>query len=427
MVEDAPPPESSVAAHTAASPPKRARADSSSSTSIESIRSVRTLASDDLEYIHENGRTYGNQTYYMPCVFMPNNDFRQQDMLALQHQVFVHALKGKLTTTRPLPSTRRILDLGTGPGHWAVAMAQQYPAAEVVGIDMTEWDIDTTEATLGGSKVAWELDDLDVWNQETDMDTLTSWLERYDFFTETTNRNPLDTSPNRSRSQSGPDGEESMESLIPNPFVLTSQPEPGWHFSEPYELIHLRNMKGVFSHWEEVYNEIHKSLSPGGWVEVADYDFGQVPLPTDSTDPSSVPLPTVRRLYKAGIEASFKSGRPLGTFYMHPSYLEEAGFTDIKTTTVNVPVGQWPDDEAQKTIGKLMLVVLMETFEAGMPRLLTQYGDKEGRIWTLDEVMADIDRAREEIVDWCNRAERGEVEGWCASFKWITGRKSWHS
>tara|TARA_R110002003_G_scaffold48_49_gene4311 strand:- start:9710 stop:10630 length:921 start_codon:yes stop_codon:yes gene_type:complete len=305
-------------------------------------------------------------------------------------------------------------------------MAQQYPHAEVVGIDMTEWDIDTTEATLGSSKVSWELDDLDVWSQETDVDTLTSWLERYDFFTETTNRNPLDTSPNRSRSQSGPEGNGSVESLILNPFVLATQPEPGWHFSEPYELIHLRNMKGVFTHWEDVYTEIYKSLSPGGWVEVADYDFGQVPLPTESSDAATLPLPTVRRLYKAGIEASFKSGRPLGTFYMHPSYLEEAGFTDIQTTTVNVPVGQWPRDETQKMIGKLMLVVLMETFEAGMPRLLTKYGDKDGRIWTVDEVMADIALARDEIVDWCNRAERGEVEGWSASFKWITGRKSWH-
>jgi 2-polyprenyl-3-methyl-5-hydroxy-6-metoxy-1,4-benzoquinol methylase len=106
-------------------------------------RSVRTLSSDDLDYVHENGRTYGNSTYHMPCIYMPDGDYAMQDLLALQHQIFVHALEGKLTTTRLLPSTRRILDLGTGPGHWAIAMARQYNA-EVVGIDMVEWDLDTT-------------------------------------------------------------------------------------------------------------------------------------------------------------------------------------------------------------------------------------------------------------------------------------------
>jgi len=387
------------------------------------------LASEDLEYVHENGRTYGNETFYQPCVFLPANDFKQQDMLSLQHQVFLHALKGKLTTTRVLPSTRRILDLGTGPGHWAIAMAQQYPRSEVVGIDLTEWDLDTTEATLGEAKVTWELDDLDVWGREPDIATLASRLEQFDFYTDTTHRNPLE-SPSRSRSRShtglGAQSQAgtSSESLLADPYTLVGQPEPGWHFSDAFEMIHLRNMKGVFTHWEEVYAEIHKSLSPGGWVEIADYDLGHIPLPPDSSSGEAA-LPTLRKLYAATMEASFKSGRPLGTFYMHPSYLEEAGFESITTTQVNVPVGPWPQDEAQKSIGKLMLVVVMETFEAGLLRLLTKYGDKE-RVWSVEEVRVWSEAAQREIVEYSERAERGEVEGWCACFKWITGRKGWH-
>ncbi|KAH3976209.1 hypothetical protein HBH98_160710 [Parastagonospora nodorum] len=424
MVEEAPPPGSSVAAQKA-SPPKRSRADSDSSASVDSTRSVRTLAPDDLEYVFENGRTYGNDTYYMPGIDMPNNDFRAQDYLAIQHQVFVRALQGRLTTTRLLPSTRRILDLGTGPGHWAVDMSRQYNA-EVVGIDMTEWDLDATEG-VGESKVIWELDDLDVWAREPDIEDLTAQLGQFDFFTEPFNRNPIDPS---SRTEPVADfgtlqdtAHTSVESLL----NLVTRPEPGWHFSDAYEFIHLRNMKGAFTHWEEVYAEIYKSLSPGGWVEIADWDLGQVPplsSPTTGT-PSVLPLPTLRKIYAAGIEASFKSGRPLGTFYMHPSYLEEAGFTDIQTTHVNVPVGQWHQDEAQKSIGKLMLVVVMETFELGLPRLLTKWGDKE-KVWTIEEIQEALELARQEILDWSEKAEKGEVEGWCASLKWITGRKSWH-
>jgi SAM-dependent methyltransferase len=381
-----------------------------------------------LEYVHENGRTYGNETFYQPCINMQNKDFKQQDMLSLQHQLFVHALKGKLTTTRILPSTRRILDLGTGPGHWAVAMAQKYPRAEVVGIDLTEWDLDTTEATLGDAKVMWELDDLDVWGREPDLDTLTARLEQFDFYTEATHRNPLE-SPSRSRSQTVLGNQShagtSSESLLADPYTLIGQPEPGWHFSDSFELIHLRNMKGAFTQWEEVYAEMFKSLAPGGWVELADYDLGHMPLPPESSGSADLPLPTLRRVFASVMEASFKSGRPLGTFYMHASYLEEAGFEDIQTTQVNVPVGPWPQDEMQKTIGKLMLVVMMETFEASMLRLLTKWGDKE-KIWTAEEVREKIEVAQAEIVEWTARAERGEVEGWCACFKWITGRKSWH-
>ncbi|KAJ4988695.1 methyltransferase domain-containing protein [Stagonosporopsis vannaccii] len=428
MDEEAPHPDTLVGHDTAA--PKRPRADSGSSTSIESVRSVRTVTSEDLEYVHENGRTYGNDTYFNPCVF--GSDLKEQDRLFFQHQIFVHALQGRLTTTRLLPSTRRILDLGTGPGHWAVAMAQTHPQAEVVGIDMTQWDLDTTEATMGAANVIWELDDLDVWGVDSHMDEL-STITNFDFYRNMMHREPIHSPPKSpniadSAATKPPPSypETSVESLAIDLYKLDPRPEPGWHFSDPYEFIHLRNMKGAFSHWEEVYAEIHKSLSPGGWVEVADWDMGAVPIDHATSDPSMFPIPTLRKLYASMMEASYKSGRPLGLFYMHPSYLEEAGFTDIQTTQVNMPIGQWVDDEEQKRIGKLLMVVVMEGFEASLLRLLTKFGDRE-RVWTAEEVRADIARAQAEVAEWVERSERGEAEGWCASFKWITGRKSWHA
>lgn len=378
-------------------------------------------------YVHENDRTYGNDTYFNPCVF--NADLKEQDRLFFQHQIFVHALQGRLTTTRLLPSTRRILDLGTGPGHWAVAMAQKHPRAEVVGIDMTQWDLDTTEASMGVADVTWELDDLDVWGVDSHTEEL-STITNFDFYRRMTHRDPIHSPPKSpekadfSRPFSHP--ETSVESLAIDPYPHEPRSEPGWHFSEPYEYIHLRNMKGAFSHWEDVYAEIYKSLSPGGVIEVADWDMGSVPIDHATSDPATFPVPTLRRLYASMMEASYKSGRPLGLFYMHQSYLEEAGFTDIQTTQVNVPIGQWVDDEDQKRIGKLMLVVVMEGFESSLLRLLTKFGDRQ-RVWTAEQVRSDIALAQQEVADWVDKSERGEAEGWCASFKWITGKKSWHA
>lgn len=356
----------------------------------------------------------------MPC------DQPEQDRLAVLHQVFVLALKGKLTITRVTPATKRILDLGTGPGYWAVAMAQQHPHAEVVGIDMAVWDIETTEAVAGAGRVTWEVDDLDVWGVDDDLDDITLRLERYDIARDHANREPLDP-PAKQRSR-GSDSQGHTQPQTPaeyayDLYVLDPEEQPGWHFSDTYDLIYLRSMKGVFAYWEGVYDEIYRNLSPGGWVEIADFDM-TLPNLEEVRSIDEFPFPSLAKLYVGVMQASFKSGRPIGTYYMHPTYLEDAGFKDVQTTHVNVPVGQWPEDEEQRKIGKLFLVVLMEMLEANLLRLLTTWGDAE-KTWTEDEVREYIELGKTEILEWSRGLDRqGKREGWSASFKWIVGRKS---
>ncbi|KAF2715388.1 hypothetical protein K504DRAFT_446254 [Pleomassaria siparia CBS 279.74] len=459
MEEEPPQPDDPARDHTAAGH-KRARTDSGRSTSPESLdsaQSTRTLDSDDFTFIEENGRIYGNDIYYMPC------DQTEQDRLTIQHRVFVYALKGKLSTTPMTNSMARILDLCTGPGNWAIAVAQQFPSAEVVGIDMAVWDIETTEADAGGGRVTWEIDDLDIWGVDlNDTDDLTTRFDQYHPFFDPTERDTLDLPAKgkaaKAQSSHAEDLYTHSESKTPfppspsfNPYMLE---QPGWHFSEPFDLIHMRNCKGIFAYWEDVYAEIYKNLTPGGWVEVADWELivpttrpNAEPEPGTSPQPGidTAPLPILRRLYLAMMEASFKSGHPLGSFYMHPTYLEDAGFKDVRTTYVNVPIGPWPNDPEQKKIGKIFLVVFYETLEAHLLRLLTKWGDKRGR-WTADEVRLEIEKGKEEIKEWCegpNDKGMGESsgvmmgiegegaaegqppeQGWCASFKWICGRKS---
>ena len=50
------------------------------------------------------------------------------------HTIYNHVI-GKLTTV-PLHNPTRILDWGTGTGEWAIAMGEDYPEAEVLGIDI---------------------------------------------------------------------------------------------------------------------------------------------------------------------------------------------------------------------------------------------------------------------------------------------------
>lgn len=356
--------------------------------------------------------------------------------MAIQHQIFLHALKGQLTTTRILPTTRRILDLGTGPGYWAVAMAQEHPLIEVVGVDMAVWDLETTEGEDGEGRVTWEIDDLDVWGVDADVDELSAALEQYDPFGDPTY--PIDT-PSKTRPKDSQPQTPSLAEAGPsfNPYVLEQEAQPGWNFSEPFDLIHMRNLKGTFAYWEDVYAEIYKNLAPGGWLEVADWECVLPEMINSTWEPGETsgavsnrlpaegyPLPTIRKLYLSMMQSSFKSGRPLGTYYMHPTYLEDAGFKDVRTTYVNVPVGQWPEDEEQRKVGKMFLVLFVESLEAHLLRLFTKYGDGE-KIWTADEVREQIDIAKSEILEWNEGVGReNKAEGWCANFKWIVGRKS---
>ncbi|KAF2205180.1 S-adenosyl-L-methionine-dependent methyltransferase [Delitschia confertaspora ATCC 74209] len=407
MEEEPPPPDDPAKDNTAAHN-TRERTGSDVSSTTGSLVSTRTLRSEDITNLVENGRTYANETYHMPC------DQEEQDRLAILHQVYVNALRGELTTTKITPSVKRILDLGTGPGEWAVAMARKYPHAEVVAIDLAVWDLEATEGSPPTGRVTWEIDDLDVWLPNHELEDLTSHLGTLPLFGGSQGADsPQLTAkwkgkvPQTAQPRS-PGEAASFDSSVQDP-----SPDVGWHFSEPFDFIHLRGLKGAFAYWEDVYAEIYNSLKPGGSVEVVDWEM---PLGPDHF------LPNIKKLYKSMMTASFKCGRPLGTSHMHPTYLEDAGFKDVRTTYVNVPVGTWSDDPEQKKIGKMWMVVLIESLEPHCLRLLTKHGDVE-KVWTKEEVREAVEAGKREILEWEGRVQKREVEGWVGNFKWMVGRK----
>lgn len=90
---------------------------------------------------------------------MPNDD-EEQTRLAIAHQAYLPILGGQLTLAHIPSGARRILDIGTGTGDWALGVAERLPNAEIIATDITT----AFQPTSGPPNLFFELDDAqDEW------------------------------------------------------------------------------------------------------------------------------------------------------------------------------------------------------------------------------------------------------------------------
>ncbi|KIX02110.1 uncharacterized protein Z518_08049 [Rhinocladiella mackenziei CBS 650.93] len=92
-----------------------------------------SIASAIRRGIEENGRTYpafGKHQYGLPI------DEEEQDRNDLQHCKFGLLLNDHLFLAPITSQPQEILDLGTGSGIWAIDVADKYPTANVLGVDL---------------------------------------------------------------------------------------------------------------------------------------------------------------------------------------------------------------------------------------------------------------------------------------------------
>ncbi|GKU07475.1 methyltransferase [Fusarium langsethiae] len=108
-------------------------------SSIGSINAStsESLRSSILDYRKENGRTY--HRYKDGKYNLPNDDIEKQ-RLDLQHNLFILMLDNRLGLAPPNgpgAKAKRVLDIGTGTGIWAIDYADEHPDSKVIGIDLS--------------------------------------------------------------------------------------------------------------------------------------------------------------------------------------------------------------------------------------------------------------------------------------------------
>ena len=109
--------------------------DDDSALGHQSLLSTESVAPSILSYRKLHGRTYANvknTEYWGP------NDARMNEGLDLIHNSLTMLLHDKLFLA-PIDKTSpgRVLDVGTGTGIWAMDFAHEFPAADVVGTDLS--------------------------------------------------------------------------------------------------------------------------------------------------------------------------------------------------------------------------------------------------------------------------------------------------
>lgn len=284
---------------------------SSPRTEPEQTRaSTKSLPVSIFEEQIENGRTYTNDTYFLP------NDDAEETRISITHQAYFLILTGQLTMSHLRENTRRVLDVGSGPGDWAIAMGERLPQAEIIATDICPYE-------------------------------------------------PLDVPQNVS-------------------FQIDNATEE-WTYTQPFDLIHMRGLTGAFQDWKFVYGQAFKHLANDGVLEIA--DWGPIRLPNTSDD-------SYLSIFNSACQsAAEKAGYGFGLEHLRKAEVESAGFSVMKSISMEVPLGTWSPDPRKRGLGKMAMIAMLEGLEAQSLRRLTKELE-----WKAEDVKDICNKVKEELM-----------------------------
>ncbi|KAJ0141199.1 hypothetical protein HZ326_15931 [Fusarium oxysporum f. sp. albedinis] len=295
--------------------------DSALAASHESGSYLTSLNSSVLNYKYENGRRY--HAFREGAYLVPNDD-EEQDRMDLGHHIYRLVLGGDLFLAPIGDKVKRVLDLGTGTGIWAMDFADEYPQAEVLGTDLSPiqppWYSPPSQTVFSN-----------------------------------TPRTP------------------------PNCLFEVDDFESDWLFRQPFDFIHARELEGCISNNAQFFTRALQSLAPGGYLEMQ-----AVHSEFKSDDNTKDKAENALLWMKTMVEGSSKFGKPLNVAPEWKKQMEEAGFVDVEQKILKVPIGSWPKDPKLKEIGKFQSVQEAQVITSYTPGIFSRilgWSDEEIQVF----------------------------------------------
>jgi hypothetical protein len=134
--------------------------------------------------------------------------------------------------------------------------------------------------------------------------------------------------------------------------------EDDWVFNTTFDYIHIRGMDAAIGDWPRLLQQAYENLSPGGWVEMLDFEAQW------STDDGSLPESSAYHQYKTLLATACESfGRPVNVALKYRELLNAAGFVNVTEDNRKIPLSPWHPDPRMKKIGRYMQLGMSESLE----------------------------------------------------------------
>ena len=172
-------------------------------------------------------------------------------------------------------------------------------------------------------------------------------------------------------------------------FIHDDATEEDWG-AKKYDFIHTRMLLGCFEDFRVIIKRAFDHLQPGGYMESQEM-WTRAQCDDGTLDPK-----TNKFIEWTGLqdEAAMRLGRPLRIANKLKRWYKLAGFVDVREEIMRIPINGWPKDPRFKMLGKWWARSLVDGIHGFSMMLFTNAFN-----WTPEQVEVSLIEPRKAIQD----------------------------
>ncbi|KAK3175584.1 hypothetical protein K4F52_010142 [Lecanicillium sp. MT-2017a] len=165
--------------------------------------------------------------------------------------------------------------------------------------------------------------------------------------------------------------------------------EMEWNYRFGLDFINARGLSGSIKDVRKFLAQAHESLNVQGWLELSD-----IVLDTVSDNDMLKPGSKIKEWESHMKDASSRNGRPIDSPTFYEERMIAAGFCNVTVKTYELPLNEWPTDEAKKELGRYCLEIFANNLFAWSADLFIRILG-----WTREKLTVYLAEVRDAMKD----------------------------